>query len=79
MIWYFSVFCFAVTYDLGLIFTLPSQQKPFDVEAKRFVKVLFGNCHKCGEFPNAGVSEQNIDAALLFLHCGIQPIKICEI
>jgi hypothetical protein len=55
---------------------LNSKQKPFNVDAERFVKVSFGNFPQWDEFSNAGVCKQDVDAALLFLTVAY---KICQI
>jgi hypothetical protein len=59
---------------------LHGEQKPFDVDAECFVEVSFGNFPQWGQFPNAGVGEQDVDVALLsLLHSGIQPVKVRKV
>src|SRR5215213_682123 len=44
---------------------LHGEQKSFDVDAECFVEVGFGDFPQWRQFPNAGVGEQNVDAAVL--------------
>ena len=44
---------------------LHGEKKPFDVDAECFVEVGFGDFPQGGQFPNAGVGEQNVYVALL--------------
>ena len=45
---------------------LHGEKKPFGVDAECFVKVCFGGFPQWCQFPNAGVGEQDVYAALLF-------------
>jgi len=53
---------------------LHREEQPFDVAVEHFVKVGFGNLPEGSEFPNTGVGENDIEAAMLLLHRGIEAI-----
>ena len=58
---------------------LYGEEKAFDVGVEGFVVVGFGDGAERCEFADAGVGEENVDAAFLLLDGGVEAIEIGEI
>src|SRR5262249_46384089 len=50
-----------------------------DVDVEHLVEVLLGDLSKRGDRQDAGVGEQDVEAALLPLHRGEQPVEVRKV
>ena len=55
------------------------KRTPFHVYVESLVVVGFGDRTEGREFAEAGVGEENVDAAFLLFHRGVKAIEISEI
>jgi hypothetical protein len=58
---------------------LDREEQSLDVDGERLVEVLLADRPERGQHRDAGVGEQDVEAALLLLHPGIEPVEVREV